>query len=112
MKYICLVARQSCSTEIHVSIHDEGLTETGSPVVLLDDDFLCNYQDSAKVVLTKEKKEVQLTGIALFRGDIAPGVAVISSGTVTIFGEKREIVRGIKARNPDGTVNYCRLEVM
>ena len=56
--------------------------------------------------------DIQLSGTALFRGDIAPGVAVISGGTVTVFGETRNILQGMKARNPDGTVNYTRLDII
>ena len=48
----------------------------------------------------------------MFDGDIAPDMAVISGGTVEVFGEKRRIERGMKARNPDGSVNYTRLEVV
>ena len=45
-------------------------------------------------------------------GDIAPSLAVISSGYVIVFGQKRQIYRGTKARNPNGTVNYTELELM
>ena len=59
-----------------------------------------------------KKKTVEITGTAMFDGDIAPDMAVISGGTVEVFGEKRRIERGMKARNPDGSVNYTRLEVV
>lgn len=36
---------------------------------------------------------------------------VVISGHVVIFGRRREIVRGTKARNPDGSVNYTKIEV-
>ena len=72
----------------------------------------CNYQDTAKTVLTAEKKLIQVSGTALFPGDIAPDWPTLSGGTVTIFGQNRRIVQGIKARNPDGTVNFCGLEVV
>lgn len=75
-------------------------------------DFRCNYQDSAKTVIDKEQKYIQLSGTALFRGDIASGVAAISGGTVIIFGETRNILQGMKARNPDGSVNYTRLDII
>ena len=47
----------------------------------------------------------------LFYGDIAPDVPVISCGVATVFGVERTIISGEKARNPDGTVNYTRLEL-
>ena len=43
---------------------------------------------------------------------ISNDVQIASGGTVTVFGETRRIVQGTKNRNPDGTVNYCTLEVM
>lgn len=107
-----LVPKQLCTTDIHVTIESESIGEEGQPIVLLDDDFKCNYQDKAKRILTNEQKLVQITGSALFNGDIAPDIPVISCGTVTIFGIQRTIVQGEKARNPDGTVNYVRLELM
>ena len=78
----------------------------------LDLELTCNFQDKAKTILTAEKKLVQITGTALFPGDIAPDMPSLSGGTVTVFGEERRIVQGTKNRNPDGTVNYCTLEVM
>ena len=112
MKYPKLVRAQDCRIDIHIVLYGEGVSENGAPLIVLEDDFKCNYQDSAKRILTKEKAEVQISGIALFHKDIAPNLAVISSGEVTIFGEKRQIYKGTKARNPDGTVNYIRLELV
>lgn len=110
--YPCLVPECACTTDIHVIIHSEGLNENGGPEVVFEGDLRCNYQDSAKTVIDKEQKYVQLSGTALFRGDIAPGVAIISGGTVTVFGETRNILQGVKARNLDGSVNYTRLDIV
>lgn len=74
-------------------------------------DLKCNYQDVAKEILTAQKKIVQITGSAYFQGDIAPGVAVITGGTATVHGETRKIASGMKARNPDGSVNYTRIDL-
>lgn len=40
----------------------------------------CNYQDKVKTILTAEKKLIEVTGTALFAGDIAPTLPVISGG--------------------------------
>lgn len=112
MKYPCLVPKRLCKTEIHVHLESERTDEYGQSEKVLDLDLLCNFQDGAKTVWTDEKKLVQITGTALFSGDIAPDWPSLSGGTVTVFGEVRRINRGSKARNPDGTVNYCRLEVI
>ena len=101
-----------CKTDIHVVLYAEEITEDGAPKIALEGDFKCNYQDKAKRVITAEQKIIQLTAKALFDGDIAPDLAVISSGTVTVFGETRQIYQGTKSRNPDGTVNFTELEIM
>ena len=69
----------------------------------------CNYQDRAKTILTAEKKLVEITGSALFPGDICPELPIISGGKAEVFGVKRRILQGRKARNPNGTVNYTEV---
>lgn len=112
MNYPKLVRKEQCKTDIHVVLYGEGITEDGEPIIALEDDFKCNYQDKAKRVLTAEKVVIQLIAKAYFIGDIAPNLSVISGGQVTVFGETRSIYQGSKARNPDGTVNFTELEIM
>ena len=111
MRYPKLVPPSFCKTDIDVTIYGEGITEEGAPVTYPLGKLKCNYQDGAKTVLTKEKKLVEISGRAYFDGDICPEYAIISSGHVEIFGVKRDIFEGIKARNPDGTVNYTELRL-
>lgn len=111
MKFPCVVPKAVCKTPIRIEIDQEGISVYGEPLEPVAIDCYCNYQDKAKTVLTKEKKEVIITGCAYMPGDIAPELATISGGTVTIFGEKRRIATGIKARNIDGTVNYTELDL-
>ena len=110
--YPKLVREKDCTTDIHVVLYDDDISEEGAPIILLEDDFKCNYQEKARRVLTKEKTWIQITGKAYFSKDIAPTIPTISNGKVTIFGEKRNIYQGIKARNPDGTFNYLELEII
>ena len=112
MKYPCLVPKRLCRTDIHVHLESEDTDNRGHPEKVVDLDLKCNFQDRAKTILTTEKKLVQITGTALFPGDIAPDFPTLSGGTVTVFGEERRIEQGMKARNPDGPVNYCQLEVV
>lgn len=112
MKYPCLVPKQLCKTNIHVHLESEELDKFGNPKYAIDLDLMCNFQDKAKTILTAEKKIVQVTGSALFPGDIAPDMPSLPGGTVTVFGQERRIAAGKKNRNPDGTVNYCTLEVI
>lgn len=110
MKYPKLV--RGAKTPVHVVIESEHTNEFGEREILLDADFKCNYQDTAKINFTSQKQSSQVTGTIYIDGDILPGVAVISAGFVKIFGEKREIKAGCKARNLDGSVNYTRLDVI
>lgn len=109
MKWPELVPRRLCRTPIRLVIEREGLDEDGAPMEALDLELTCNWQDSAKVELTGEQKYTRITGCAFFPGDIAPDMAVLSGGYGVIFGERRPIAEGIKARNPDGTVNYTEV---
>jgi hypothetical protein len=112
MKYPCLILKSICKTEIHLEIEQEGRNVYGEPLEPVIWDGLCNYQDSGKTVLTAEKVLIQLEGCALIPGDIAPELPVITSGDITVYGVTRHIYKGTKCRNPDGTVNYVRLDVM
>lgn len=109
MKYPCLVPNRLCKTEISLELDREGLNEYGEPLEPVSYSGQCNYQDKAKTVLTAEKKLVEITGSALFPGDICPDLPVISGGSAAVFGVKRRILQGTKARNPDGTVNYTEV---
>lgn len=109
MKYPCLVPKQLCSIDIVLKFDQEGLNKYGEPLETVEFAGKCNYQDKAKTVLTTEKKLIQITGTALFSGDICPALAVISGGEAEIFGVSRRIIEGRKARNPDGTVNYTEV---
>jgi hypothetical protein len=99
-------------TPVQVVIISEEPNEFGERPVLLDASFSCSYQDAATVKYTADKQATEITGTIFIDGDILPGSAIISSGYVVIFGEKREIKKGSKARNLDGSVNYTRLDVV
>lgn len=112
MKYPSLVPNRWCKTPIHIIINQEGISEDGEPLKALEIDTMCNYQDKAKKVLTEQQQLIEIEGTALFNGDIAPKLPSISSGTVVVNGVERRIYRGTKARNPDNTVNYTKLELV
>jgi hypothetical protein len=110
MKYPKLI--RVAKTPVHVIVEAEEPNEYGEREILLDKDFKCNYQDAAQIRFKSQKQSSHVTGCVYIDGDILPGVAVISAGHVVIFGERREIESGCKARNFDGSVNYTRLDVI
>lgn len=130
MKFLPLVKKQFCKTPVEVTIYGEGITEDGSPVIAFEcknlypsdslypsavlhgGNSLCNMQSKAKTVYTKEQKIVQVSAVLLFDGDIVPDSPNLSGGFVILDGIKRNIVQGIKHRNPDGTVNFTELDVI
>lgn len=112
MKYPCLIQKQFCKTPVHVHLESEELNNLGASKYVFDADLMCNFQDKTKTILTAEKKLVQVTGTAMFPGDIASDLPSLSGGTLTVFGQERRIEQGSKNRNPDGSVNYCSLEVV
>ena len=112
MRYPCLIQKSVCKTPIFGSVEQEGYGTFGAPLEPISFSAMCNYQDRAKTVLTAEKKIVEVKGTALIPGDICPNLPTISGGTVNLYGVERCIALGTKARNPDGTVNYTRLEII
>ena len=82
MKYPCLVPKRLCKTDIGLVMEQEGRDKYGEPLPCFEYSGKCNYQDKAKTIFTADKKIVQITGSALFPGDICPELPVISGGTV------------------------------
>lgn len=105
-----LVPPGMCQTPCTVVL-TAGEGEDSSPVVAATLELKCNWQDHPKQVLDAERRLIRLGGVALFAGDIEPSVDVLT-GTVEIYGVKWTIHQGTKCRNPDGSVNYTKLELM
>lgn len=112
MKFPCLIDKRFCKTDITVTLYAENWNENGEPVEIFTGSFQCNYQDSAKTVITTDKETVQLTGTAYIPNDIVPEISVLSGGKAIVNGVRRTIFSGTKARNPDGTVNYTKLDLI
>ena len=110
MRYPKLV--RCAKTPIHVTIAAEEINAFGERETILDGDFLCNWQDKSQVKYTSKDTAVTVSGSAYIDGDIQPAAGNLTGGTVTIFGEQRSIYAVSKCRNPDGTVNYTRIDVL
>lgn len=109
MKWPQLVPDRLCKTPIQLDLAGDGVDKYGDPIPPIHYEGLCNYQDEAHYILDDRKQKIEITGKALFNGDICPDLPVISGGTAVICGETRHISKGRKARNPDGTVNYTEV---
>ena len=112
MVFPCLVDKRFCNTSVTVILESEELNEDGELEELLKIEKKCNLQMGARASFTKDKEKIELSGVALFIGDICPVIPVIASGTVTINGVDYSINKGTKNLNPDGTVNYTTLELI
>ena len=97
-----LVPPRACRTLCAITLTD-GTSEGGAPNVVATMELPCNWQDKPRQIMDVEKHLIQLSGTALFDGDIAPEVDILA-GTVEIYGKSWIIYRGGKCRNPDGTV--------
>ena len=108
-----LVPDAVCTTPITVHLEMPGINEDGSPRRGPTISTVCNYSEAAKWTMDADRRLIQLQAVALINGDIAPDLDTLS-GTVTIGGGSttRVIRAASRARNPDGTVNYTRLELM
>jgi len=109
MKYPQLVPPWVCKIPVKIVLQEEGLTEDGEPIADAVVTTFCNYQDGGRSVLTGDQKRIETSGRIYLTGDIAPNMANITGGQVTIFGETREIAQAFKRRNPDGTVNFTEV---
>ena len=110
MQWPRLVPPAVCRTPCVVTLTGD-LGEDGAPITLAAISTRCNWADKPRQILDAERRLITLSGAALFDGDIAPDVDILA-GTVTLYGRDWVIYRGSKCRDPDGTVNYTRLELM
>ena len=111
MKYPQLVPDKVCSTPITV-YREGGLNRDGSPKRTVIFEGKCNYSEKVKQRITADKQLITLNAEALFNGDIAPDVDNIEGEVTVLHGIHRRIYASQKCRNPDGTVNYTRLELI
>lgn len=112
MVFPCLVQKKFCNTPVKVVIEADELNEDGELAEDFTAETTCNLQMGARASFTKDKEKIELSGVALFIGDLCPTLPVIASGTVTINGQEYSINKGTKNLNPDGTVNYTTLELI
>lgn len=136
MKYPKLVPPRLCTEPVRILFFGEPQTD-GAEQIIAELFVKCNLQRKTKQIMTAEKKLVEIEATALFDGDIAPFASVpqgeiyfnetepltCENGALletengeglTLLKESRpcRIFRLTKERNPDGTVNYTRAELI
>lgn len=111
MKFPHLVPNKVCNIFVRI-YRTDGLNRDGSPKKTVIFEGKCFYSEKTKQKITAEKQLVTLSGEMLFNGDIAPDTDIIEGEVETFSGIRRKIYSSEKARNPDGTVNYTRLELI
>lgn len=109
MKYPKLVPPRLCHTEVKVKFLGD-LDVEGAEEILCEFSGKCNIQIKTKQRLTADKRLVTINAVALFDGDIAPDISN-PKGTLELNAKEYRIYSIAKELNPDGTVNYTRLEL-
>lgn len=99
-------------TPAHVELMSTQPNEFGEREIILNADLLCSFQSGGKTVFSEKKQQIQLSGTLLFDGDICPDCDSPAVGSVIVCGTEYRVERVQKWRNPDGTVNYTRLDVV
>lgn len=112
--YPKLVPPAVCHTYVRVVLQD-GMNRDGTPKVVREFKCRCNYSEKSRQVMSADRQLIELSACALFDGDIAPGIDLSGEVAVLNAGDRetvRRIYRGEHARNPDGTVNFTKLELI
>lgn len=112
MKYPKLVPPSVCKTKIMVTINRDEIGEYGESEVQQVGSFYCNYQATSKRIYTSDTSYIQLSGIALLDGDAFDMGSNPSDGEAVITGRTFRIHSVSKMRNPDGSVNYTKVELI
>ena len=110
MKWPELVPDRVCTTPICV-YQTQGLSRDGGRKRTVTYEGSCHHTEKSYQKLNAEKQLITLSGQALFNGDISPNIDKIE-GYAEISGREYVIFSSEKAKNPDGTVNYTRLELI
>lgn len=86
--------------------------EDGGPEITATWEGLVNFSEKVRRVQDADGQWVQLSGVIHVKGDILPG-EIFEDGTATVagYGAKR-ILSYTRPRNPDGSVNHTRIELI
>lgn len=110
MKWPALVPPAVCRVPVTVTLTD-GIDEDGAPMAVRKMSVLCSYNGKGGWSMDAQRQAVRYAATALFCGDIAPDLVHLT-GWADVCGARLAILAADRARNPDGTVNYTRLELI
>ena len=99
-------------TPVHVELFKAECNDYNERETAVCGDFLCNHQSGGEIAYGEQKQRIQLAGTLLFDGDICPDCDSPVDGRLTLLGSEFRAVRVQKHRNPDGSVNYTRIDVI
>lgn len=99
-------------TPVHVALYKPDINEFGERETAACGDFFCNHQSGGEITYGEQKQRIQLIGSLLFDGDICPDCDNPVDGKVKLGETEFRAVRVQKHRNPDGTVNYTRIDII
>ena len=86
--------------------------EDGAPEVVGEWSGKVNFSEKAKRVQSADGLWIKLAGVIHVKGDILPGVQFVE-GIAAIEGYPERLIIGYsRPRNPDGSVNHTRLELI
>ena len=111
MKYPKLVRKSDCKIPVEIHFFTDDLDEDGKQIEIGVIKAKCNYQEKAENKITDKSNISRGIGKIYLHDDIIPQYNNINDGFVIILGNERQIEQVFKARNPDGSVNYLRIDV-
>lgn len=110
MIWPALVPPAVCTVPIVLHLTD-GLDENGAPREVKTLTARCNFNGKGGWSMDNERQMIRYAATALLPGDIAPALANLT-GSAEVAGLCLTIHAADRARNPDGSVNYTKLELM
>lgn len=104
-------------TPCEIKLNTGNVTEDGDKEIYVvnkvgDKELKCIYSEGSRTVYDKDGKKVTLTGKVIVKGDIAPKLKSVSDGTIVINDNEMLIHKGLRPRNPDGTVHHTEFYVI
>ena len=100
------------NTQCLIKLNMEGLTEQGEPEPAIEWQGKAIFSEKARTITASDNRLIRLEGQVIVKGDIAPGLKLISDGEVSVNDKVYKIHRSERARNPDGSVHHTVLELM